>query len=702
MNTLNLNIGPEEGHVEEELPRTSPHMLNLKKVDGSLKNEAHKDVSVNLKEEIRVKSKQTPGRICVVGEVPEAKKGLGRIPMIAGALLMILFLNMGQMVFLGKQTGGETLALAGEAFTTMQSAGQAFMSGEEGADVLLFEEAADLLYAAEQQAAPLLAHQSTWLDEPEEVQSVRALLEAGHLVTEIGVHVAESRQLLESLPEEGSITDYLENVSVNHLEPAAKKIASMNQLLSDVDLSMTPYQDSFVEFRMKFEEASAIFDLWMEAKDPVLTLLGSDLPQHYLILLQNNDEMRMGGGFIGSFAIAEVNDGRVTDLDFHDVYDFDDSYFEHVEVPVHELRGLTTEWRLRDSNVSPDFPTSAEHAIHFLDIEGGPGVDGVISVNLSAAQALMEVTGELSVPSLDKAVSAETFPTVLSTLVEAKVTGATTPKAILGEFIDAFKSAAGDDSLRIDLGNVMLDQMRKKQVLVYHRDPMVQEFIESMGLDGGIPALGEMEEDFFMPLFTNIGANKTDRYMQTHIGHDTHVMEDGNVVVAVSIERKHTFNDATKSWIESTMSSFGFNEWNEGLWKTLGDDVNRSGIRLYLPEGVRFLEVQGAHRDDFQFFYDPEMDLSYYYLDQTVQPGTTESFTAFFAMPDDLDSSFDEYSFNLFKQPGLKNVSYTKTVQAPNHIMLSSYPFATDAQDGIDYVLNGPFNNDVSGELLFR
>ena len=700
MSTLKLDIGPEKGHVGEEIPRSSKHVLNLKNVDGKEKKDAHKEVSVNLKEEIKAKRKTD--RICIVGELDESKKGLGRIPMVAGALLIILFLNMGQMMFLGKQQGGETLALAGEAFTTMQSAGQAFISGEEGADVLLFGEAADLLQAAEAEAAPLLSHQSAWLKEPEEIQSVRALLEAGNLVTEIGTHVAEARRLMEALPDEGSLTDYIEMVSVDHLEPAAQKIATMNSLLSDVDLSMTEYQDSFVEFRLKFEEASAIFDLWMEAKDPVLTLLGADLPQHYLVLLANNDEMRLGFGFIGSIAIVDVNDGRVTDMEFHDVYDLDDSYFEHVEVPVHELQALTTEWRLRDSNVSVDFPTSAQYAMDFLDLEGGPGVDGVIMVNLSAAQSLLEITGDLSIPSLEKALNAETFPVVLSTLVEAKVSGVTSPKAILGEVLDAFKIAAGQESLRLDLGTAILDEMRKKQVLVYHTHPEVQDFIVSMGVDGSIPIFGEFQEDFFMPAFTNIGANKTDRYMETNIIHDTHVLEDGNMVVAVTIERTHTYTDATDAWIKSTMAEYGFTAWNEGLDRTLGKATNKSGIRLYLPEGISFLESQGALRDDFQFFYDPAMDLSYYYYEMSVDPGATESFTAFFALPWQVGGDFEEYNFNLFKQAGLKNVTYTKTVQAPSHMMLSSFPLATDSQEGIDYILHGPFNNDVSGEVLFR
>ncbi len=697
---IKLEIGPEGGQEEEKFPTLSQYLLNLKTLDREKKHKAAEHVNLNLKEEI--KAAQSQEKICIVGEWSESKQGLGRLPMIAAALLIIILLNMGQLMFLGKQAGGETLALAGEAFTTMQDAGRAFISGEDGADLYLFDKAASLLAQVEEEAAPLLAHSSSWLKEPNEIKSIRALLDAGYLFTEIGAHASEARQMLENLPEESSLTDYIKLVSDEHISPAAEGISIINSLLADVDLGNTPYQDSFIEFRKSFEEASAIFDLWMEARDPVLSFLGGDLPQHYLILFQNNDEMRPGGGFIGSFAIAELNDGRLTNLEFNDVYDFDNRYFEDVKVPIHELRQLTEQWRLRDSNISVDFPSSAKFAMDFLDKEGGPGVDGVIAVNLSAAQALMEVSGDLKVPNIDKAISAETFPIVLSTLVEAKVYGDSSPKAILEEVLNAFKDRALSEDVRMDVGRVLLEQMRKKQILIYHKDPKIQKFIESMGVDGSVQKLGELEDDFFMPVFTNIGGNKTDRYIESTINHDTYLMDDGSMVLAVNIERKHNFTEATRAWIKSTMEGYGFTMWNEGLWNIMGDDINETGIRLYLPEGVRFLEAKGLLKDDLQFYYDESMDLSYYYTEMRVPPGESKSFTVFFALPWKIGEDFDEYNFKLYKQPGLKNVTYTKKVYAPNRMMLSAYPFATEIQADADYVLSGPFNNDIDITLLFK
>lgn len=697
--SINLNIGPEN-HLEPELPQVSQHVLNLKSVDQKKQDEARKDVSLDLKEEIKAKH-QKPGRICILAELPSHHKGQSRIPMVAAALLMILVLNLGQLVFLGKKEGESTLALAGEAFLSLQSASEFALSGEEGADLMMFEEAEQLFSEAKEKGAFLLQSESEWLALPQDVQSLQNLLDAGTLMAEVGQHLARARSALSSFPETGSLTEYLRSVSETELEPATAKIHQITELVEAVDLSGTPYADSFAAFEEKLASLSSLFDLWVEAKEPLLTALGDRYPQHYLVLLENNDEMRIGGGFIGSLALVEINDGRLTNLEFHDVYDWDGQYFGHLEVPVHELRSLTSEWRLRDSNISADFPTSAEKAAWLLETEGGPGVDGVIAVNLSSAQAFLEDTGPLTLPSLNKAITAETLPAVLSTLVEAKV-NKTDPKAILGELIDAFVARLDSKEMKAAVALTALEESRKKQILLYHKDPSVQQLIDSMGMSGDLPALSEMDHDFFMPVFTNIGANKTDRYMETALSHDTTIFEDGSMTASVTVTRTHTFTVDTLAWLKSTLATYGFTAWNSDLEKVLGNDVNHTGIRLYVPEGVRILETEGILRDEIQFYYDPLEDVSYYYVDQYVAPSSSESFTIHFALPWNFHGDFEEYEFDVFKQPGLKSVTFEKTVNAPGDMLLSGYPLATDVRENTDYVLSGTLVNDLNVKLLYR
>jgi len=695
-----LNIGPEDFHDEPELLELSKHVINLKDVDGGKKKEAHAEVSVDLKEEIKAKSKGH-GAICMLDELPLYRRGLGRVPMVAAALLVILILNLGQIFFLGKKEGKEALALAGEAFLSLQGASESVLTGEQGADLALFDDAEQLFEEAKAKGAFLLQGNSEWLSQPKQVQSLENLLNAGTLMAEVGQSIAAARTAFTTLPETGSLTDYLRKISEEELEPSAAKLHTITTSLSEVDLSGTGYEDKFADFEEKLTALTSFFDLWVSAKEPLLTALGDRTPQHYLILLQNNDEMRIGGGFIGSIAILEVNDGRIANLEFHDVYDFDGRYFEDLEVPVHELRALTSQWRLRDSNISADFPVSAEKAIWFLQEEGGPGVDGVIGVNLSAAQALLDDTGPLKLPSLAKEITAETFPAVISTLVEAKVNKGN-PKAILGELLSAFMDKFEDDNVKTNAALTLLDESHKKQILFYHRDPAVEELFSSLGMTGDLPELSTLDNDFFMPIFTNIGANKTDRYMETHLQHDTQIFEDGSMVSSVTITRTHTYNAATQNWLKSTLATYGFTAWNPGLEQTLGNAANHSGIRIYIPAHATILETEGILRDEVQFYYDPLQDLSYYYVDQTVEPGTSKSFTLHFALPWDFHGDFEEYDFDLFKQPGLKAVTFEKTVIAPNDTMLSGYPLATDIKEGMDYILSGTLQNDMHVTLLYH
>lgn len=52
-------------------------------------------------------------------------------------------------------------------------------------------------------------------------------------------------------------------------------------------------------------------------------ILGFDEPQRYLVLLQNNNEIRPTGGFPGSYAALTIDKGKITDFKVDDVYNPD-------------------------------------------------------------------------------------------------------------------------------------------------------------------------------------------------------------------------------------------------------------------------------------------------------------------------------------------------------------------------------------------
>ena len=79
----------------------------------------------------------------------------------------------------------------------------------------------------------------------------------------------------------------------------------------------------------------------------------------YLLLLQNNMELRPTGGFIGSVGLLDLQDGKMNNLDILDVYTIDGQLKGHVD-PPDPIRKYFNQpnWFLRDSNFDPDFANS--------------------------------------------------------------------------------------------------------------------------------------------------------------------------------------------------------------------------------------------------------------------------------------------------------------------------------------------------------
>ena len=137
-------------------------------------------------------------------------------------------------------------------------------------------------------------------------------------------------------------------------------------------------------------------------------LLGMDKPMKYLILFQNNMELRPTGGFIGSFSIISFDKGRMTEIVVNDVYSADGQLKGHVDPPealrIHLGEGG---WYLRDANWDPDFSISADKIEWFLDKEINTKVDGVIAIDLSFVQKLLKITGPINLVDFSKTITAE-------------------------------------------------------------------------------------------------------------------------------------------------------------------------------------------------------------------------------------------------------------------------------------------------------
>ncbi len=143
-------------------------------------------------------------------------------------------------------------------------------------------------------------------------------------------------------------------------------------------------------------------------------IMGLSGPVHILLFDMDTDELRATGGFLGNYADLVMDGGALTSgVHLHDVYTFD------CPNQVCPLRPVPDEYSwfkiagshfgMRDSNLDPDFPTSAGMAEHLYEQQGGPPADMVVAITPAVIEGILRALGPITAPKFGVTVTADTL-----------------------------------------------------------------------------------------------------------------------------------------------------------------------------------------------------------------------------------------------------------------------------------------------------
>lgn len=253
--------------------------------------------------------------------------------------------------------------------------------------------------------------------------------------------------------------------------------------------------------RTHFEEGYKYFS-WCAGGVPLVDRLREILNRDYIILLQNNNELRASGGFMGSYAKLKFRQGVLVDTKISDIYNPDGQLLGYVEAPAPVKKAFDFGgWKLRDSNWDVDFTKAAPQIAWFLE-QGGENTDGLIAINLSLIQKILEVTGPIN------GISDKNIWTLAQTKAEVDFFPGSTQKqdflgGVGGALLGELKNLQYFKLLKIFV--LVYNELRSKQILVWMKDPSVQKIIQTKFWDG---SLGEPRGGYLYIVDSNLGANK--------------------------------------------------------------------------------------------------------------------------------------------------------------------------------------------------
>lgn len=422
--------------------------------------------------------------------------------------------------------------------------------------------------------------------------SGKNIMEAGKHVALAGESISETLKVLSSLenPVNNSQAEnfsFLEifQATEKNLATARDELESANNNLGKVKVEDLPSdkQSQFMEIKKKLPEALALIGGFLDNSDIFIDLLGGNGPRKYLFLFQNNQEMRPTGGFIGSYGLLDIYDGRVRKFFINGIFDPDGQLTEKI-VPPGPIQKISAAWSLHDSNWWPDFPVSARKAIVFYEKTGGPTVDGIITLTPEVLKKLLALTGPIELPDYNMTIDSNNFIETIQQEAEINYDKELNqPKKILADLapvvLDRLFNAKSFDSVSRTLG-VLSSSLNQKQILLYSQNEELQKIISREGWSGEILST---RGDYLSVINTNINGYKTDGVITENIEHSAEIQEDGTVIDNVAITRKHTGGNTQYFW------------WNK---------VNADYMRLYVPLGSKLLEVEGQTRE----FTEPPLD----------------------------------------------------------------------------------------------
>lgn len=370
----------------------------------------------------------------------------------------------------------------------------------------------------------------------------------------------------------------------------------------------------------------------------------------YLILFQNNYELRPTGGFISAYGVLETKLG-VPNMNFYDVYDEIDNheYLDPPYYPMQELLGGPTYggYTFRDSNYFIDFEESAAEIIKMYQLTNPDvQIDGIVTVDFSTLEDLVGLyepvkTGEFELTENNLF---ETLEAEVSDINRHSEEELATRKDIMKEVVgNLIKKIIFHPLKQDNLFDILAENFDEKHAIMWFADESLETKVKNLGWSATMP---EATGDLLAVSESNLGGMKNDRYTARNVKYEVDIQDDQVLCT-----------------LEITIDHFG------GINIPLSGDY-KGYMRAYVPTSATLLsgstETKTEDYTNYQAFGD------------IVRLGDTEqaTLTYQYSLPIDIVND-NTYTLDLIKQPGTNADHYEIIVHTEQGSTLESNDFET-------------------------
>lgn len=445
----------------------------------------------------------------------------------------------------------------------------------------------------------------------------------------------------------------------------SEKIKEAESELSKIDPNNYPEEYKGIKVREKLRTVLDLFKQvsnYISESKPLLEsapyLLGMESDRQYLVLFQNDKELRPTGGFLTAYSVMKVSKAKFEPVSSDDIYNLDSKYKPSFPAPqpiIDLIKGpyvLSQNIRLRDMNYSPDYKVAMDLFSKEAEKIGMKGVDGIISVDTGLLVNLLDALGEIGVPGFGNFSTKlepkcncpqvihelESFADVEGPIIWDPLTGkiilrpanSDNRKKIIGPLMNSIlaNAMAQPKEKMPKLIDSIFKSVIEKHVLFYLYDEKVQTAVEKFGIAGRIE---DYQGDYIHINDSNLGGRKSNLYVKQEVEQDIKINKEGLIEKTVTITYKNP--EKYDGWLNSVLPNW---------------------VRVYVPDGSKLVSVEGLEKQ-----YDTTSDLgktvfSGYFK---LRPEGVSKVTFTYTLP--FKKGTGDYRMMIQKQPGTDAPLYT-------------------------------------------
>jgi hypothetical protein len=344
------------------------------------------------------------------------------------------------------------------------------------------------------------------------------------------------------------------------------------------------------------DSAFPVSDLLQMARlIPRLLGVGGNGSQTYMILIQNEDELRPTGGFLTAVGLMKIEDGKISSLNFESSDLVDDLSKSYPRAPWQLDEYMKSEILLfRDANWFTNFPTTVEWAKFLYSYTRTNKVDGVITLDQHVIEELLQIVGPIKVVGVDQQISADNVLSYMRTAKENTPPRGVSPsewnrKQFISWLAEPMikKLLSGDSQIWPPLLRVIIQLLDEKHILLQFDDPEMNSLVIKRGWDGSVQPLPG--SDFLMVVDSNIGFNKTSARMKTSLEYVVNLADLNHPIgnLTVSFTNNTEINNRTSQ--DCIQAGGEIKNLPLDQRKYIMDDCYWTYLRIYSPIGSQLV-----------------------------------------------------------------------------------------------------------------